>query len=240
MKMFQEIVDINGIDITFLKSDRAKRVNITIKPFKGVIVSVPILVSFYQAKKFVKQKINWIESSLSKIKKNEDKLTIFTVNTEFKTRSHILNIYRCDVLYPESIIRAGKIDISVPIDCSLSDLNIQKEIRVGIEKALRQEAKTYLPNRVNSLANKHRFKFNNLVIKNTKTRWGSCSYLNNINLSLHLMRLPDHLIDYVILHELVHTKVKNHSIDFWQLLDTVSVGAKLLDKELRRYNIVIY
>ena len=53
MKIFQEIVDINGINITFLKSDRAKRVNITIKPFKGVIVSVPILVSFYQAKRFV-------------------------------------------------------------------------------------------------------------------------------------------------------------------------------------------
>ena len=60
------------------------------------------------------------------------------------------------------------------------------------------------------------------------------------DLSLHLMRLPNHLIDYVILHELVHTKVKNHSRDFWQLLDIVSGNAKKLDREVKEYSIEIY
>lgn len=54
------------------------------------------------------------------------------------------------------------------------------------------------------------------------------------------MRLPDHLIDYVILHELVHTVHHNHSKNFWKLLDTVTGGAKILDKELRKYRIEIY
>ena len=77
-------------------------------------------------------------------------------------------------------------------------------------------------------------------MRNSKTRWGSCSYENNINLNLHLMRLPNHLIDYVILHELVHTKIKNHSKDFWNLLDVVTGNAKNLDRELKNHHTKIY
>ena len=58
--------------------------------------------------------------------------------------------------------------------------------------------------------------------------------------SIHLMRLPDHLIDYVTLHELVHTVHHNHSAGFWNLLDDVSGGAKRLDKELRKFRLAIY
>ena len=54
------------------------------------------------------------------------------------------------------------------------------------------------------------------------------------------MRLQDHLIDYVILHELVHTKIKNHSRDFWNMLDLVTGNAKNLDKELKNYRTKIY
>ncbi|MCW8824058.1 MAG: M48 family metallopeptidase, partial [Ignavibacteriaceae bacterium] len=59
-------------------------------------------------------------------------------------------------------------------------------------------------------------------------------------LSIHLMRLPDHLINYVILHELVHTVHHNHSERFWSLLNSVTGSAKNLDKELRKYRIAIY
>ena len=83
-----------------------------------------------------------------------------------------------------------------------------------------------------------------LRIKNwqlkTKTRWGSCSFKNNINLSLHLMRLREELIDYVILHELVHTKVKNHSREFWTTLDIYCPKSKSLDKELKKYSLRFY
>ena len=54
------------------------------------------------------------------------------------------------------------------------------------------------------------------------------------------MMLPDHLIDYVILHELAHTKVKNHGVHFWNLLDKVSGNAKGLDKEVKQYRIGVY
>ena len=54
------------------------------------------------------------------------------------------------------------------------------------------------------------------------------------------MRLPDHLIDYVLLHELAHTKVKNHSIDFWSYLEKLMKGSRGFDKELKKFNILIW
>ena len=122
----------------------------------------------------------------------------------------------------------------------VKSLDIQQKIRVAIEETLRKEAKDYLPQRVKELAEKNSFRFKKVSVRNSKTRWGSCSYDNNINLNLHLMRLPNHLIDYVILHELVHTKIKNHSRDFWNMLDLVTGNAKNLDKELKNYRTKIY
>ena len=121
----------------------------------------------------------------------------------------------------------------------LSDV-FDEEFEKLKERAWRKEAKEYLPKRVEELASKNKFDYKKVAVKNSKTRWGSCSFDNSINLSLHLMRLPDHLVDYVILHELVHTKIKNHSRDFWQLLDIVSGNAKKLDREVKDCRIQIY
>ena len=82
------------------------------------------------------------------------------------------------------------------------------------------EAKKYLPERVEKCATQFGFFFRNVKIRNAVTRWGSCTHNNDINLSLHLMRLPDHLIDYVILHELAHTIHKNHKNNFRKMLES--------------------
>ncbi len=67
-----------------------------------------------------------------------------------------------------------------------------------------------------------------------KTRIGNS---NNINLNIKLINLPKELLDYVIIHELVHTKVKNHSKDFWAELDKYTDSrAKELAKKLKKYN----
>ena len=91
--------------------------------------------------------------------------------------------------------------------------------------------------RINELADKYGFLFNKVSIRNQKTRWGSCSIKNNISLNIQLMRLSNSLIDYVILHELVHTVVKNHSILFWNTLDIYVNDAKKIDNRLKQYHI---
>ena len=238
--MESHFFNIEGVDINFFRSNRARNLNITIKPFVGVRVSVPYHVSFNKAKEITKEKIHWIKSHLSKMKKAEEKFTIFDFDTKFQTRDHILCIKHSETDNISSSISNNKISVSIPNSLEISDNEIQNYIRKAIERAWKKEAKSYLPFRVKELAEQYNFKFKNVTIKNSKTRWGSCSFDNNINLSLHLMRLPDYLVDYVILHELVHTKIKNHSKDFWQMLDIVSGNARKLDRKVKEYRIQIY
>jgi len=102
---------------------------------------------------------------------------------------------------------------------------------------LRKEAKEYLPQRTEQLANEHGFSYISVTVKNLSSRWGSCSAKNRINLNIHLMRLPQNLLDYVILHELTHTIHKNHGKDFWQALDNLTDGkAKQLKDEIKKYS----
>lgn len=93
----------------------------------------------------------------------------------------------------------------------------------------------YLITRCKELAQKHQFAVKNISLRRQKTIWGSCSGLNNISLNSNLVFLKDELIDYVILHELTHINVKNHSFRFWKELQRVLPNAIKLDKELRTY-----
>ena len=105
-------------------------------------------------------------------------------------------------------------------------------------RELRIKALEYLPGRLQALAKINRFEYSGVKISKSKSRWGSCSSKKNINLSLFLMRLPLHLIDYVILHELCHTIEMNHGPQFWELLENTCNGrARLLRKELKTYRL---
>ncbi len=106
-----------------------------------------------------------------------------------------------------------------------------------IDKA---EAKSMLTGRLKYLAEKHRFTYTRVFIRNQRTRWGSCSTKNNINLNIKLAKLPAELIDYVILHELVHTRKKNHSRAFWVEIDKLVEDGRKMDLMLKSYGIGIY
>ncbi len=95
-------------------------------------------------------------------------------------------------------------------------------------------AKLLLTKKLINLAEQYGFSINKVSIRNQKTRWGSCSSLNNINLNIKLVKLPGELVDYVLLHELVHTEIKNHSRAFWSELDYYVGDAKKLDKKLKK------
>ena len=226
--------------IVFVRSRRAKRLNISMKPFQAVRVAVPRGVSYTHAEKFVYKRLDWIKRHRLRMQEAENKRTIFDEHTQFVTRHHQLHIVRSDS--ETLVVRVGKgtIHVICPYSIEITNQEVQTIIREGIERAWRKEAKAYLPGRVKALAAQHGFTYKQVFIKNTKTRWGSCSSKNNINLSLHLMRLPDYLIDYIILHELVHTVVKSHGQKFWSLLDKITGNARKLDAEVKHYDMRIY
>ena len=99
-------------------------------------------------------------------------------------------------------------------------------------------ARHVLIGRLSEIANVHGFTYAKVTIRKQKTRWGSCSAKNNISLNINLVRLPETLRDYVMLHELVHTRIKNHSKEFWSELDqAVGGNAKALAKKVRYYQL---
>tara|TARA_B100002051_G_C16675363_1_gene606807 strand:- start:479 stop:1027 length:549 start_codon:yes stop_codon:yes gene_type:complete len=104
----------------------------------------------------------------------------------------------------------------------------------------KENARQLLTKRLYELAQKYDFQYNKVSIRSQKTRWGSCSSKNNISLNKKLLHLPNDLIDYILLHELVHTRVKNHSKDFWNELETVVPNARSIDKQLREYQYCLF
>jgi len=239
--MSEKIIYIDGVgNVLFRHSKRARHLSISIRPFVGVRVSIPIRMNYESAVRFVTERKLWINKHLAKMKEFEDMQSQFDENSSYSTKHHKLNLRKAERKSISIRLSKGKINVVYPTELNPNSSELQKAIRRGIERALKIEAKTYLPDKVKELAEKCGFKFNNLALKNIKSRWGSCSRKNNINLSIHLMRLPDHLINYVILHELVHTVHHNHSIRFWTMLNSLTGRAKSLNKELKKYRIAIY
>jgi predicted metal-dependent hydrolase len=101
----------------------------------------------------------------------------------------------------------------------------------------RAEARRVLTDRVAELARAHGFTYNKVFVKSQRTLWGSCSGKNNINLNVSLLHLPEELRDYVILHELVHTRHKNHSPAFWREMNRLVGDGKRFQRRLRAHKL---
>ncbi len=106
------------------------------------------------------------------------------------------------------------------------------DIFLAVDK---REAKRKIIARLAELAKQHEFHYKKVSIRNQRTRWGSCSAKGTISLNIKLVALPQDLADYVLLHELVHTKIHNHSPKFWQELDKYISNGKAKAKELVEY-----
>ena len=101
------------------------------------------------------------------------------------------------------------------------------------------EAGEKITDRLHQLAEIHGFTCNKITIRQQKTRWGSCSPKNTISLNIKLALLPIELSDYVILHELVHTRIHNHSRRFWAELDKYVTDSKAMAKRLRMNEMIL-
>jgi predicted metal-dependent hydrolase len=149
----------------------------------------------------------------------------------------------------------GVVRVSVPVrvnlDRAMEFVNLKKDWirkhRIRAEQAIKNdaglqarinninkvEAAHKLIARLGFLAEKHGFAVNKITVRDQKTRWGACSPGNNISLNLKLVLLPDELADYVILHELVHTRHHNHSRQFWTELDKYVDRSKQVARRLK-------
>ena len=98
----------------------------------------------------------------------------------------------------------------------------------------REQARRFVENRISYFNKFYNFKINRIAIKNTGTRWGSCSSMKNLNFNYKIIYLRSALADYLIVHELCHLGELNHSKRFWTLVSKTTSDYIKFNKELRR------
>jgi len=234
--MKSKVLKIDGLGtVEITRRKRAKNIVLRVYGTELIKVSLPYWTSYRAAINFVRKSTSWINKRFAENRSKSSQLSLFDVSKKFNLKSHE---YRFQSILVESTnvrIKDGVIEINYPESKNIYDGEVQNAVKRGYFQALRKEAKEYFPEKLNGLARKFGFKYKKLYLKNAISQWGSCSHRNNINLSIHLMKLPDDLIEYVMVHELVHTKEKNHRAGFYEKLGSIYKNYKVYEKRLKNY-----
>jgi len=217
---------------TIRRSQKAKRMRLSIKSNGELTLVLPRFVPEIAGKAFVQANRLWI-------KRHQDKLALkvsdfqqyeFITGTGlvfFDQKKYTIKIIRALNSKPTYVLEADKLSLKVP------HKNSQESIKSLIEKFYRDQAREYLSARSQHFATWLGTDFNELRIKNTKSRWGSCSSKKNLNYNWRIMMAPKEVIDYLVIHEVCHLKQMNHSAKFWALVESLDPDFKIHKKWLR-------
>lgn len=224
-------VRINSRARHIIMRPHADGVTVTIPPYTPQHTLLDTLEQY-------REKLHTRQQALKQAKP-EDRTHVRLIDQNFKIENDIitltLEIGTRNTFYSKS--GPGQTTIICPPNTPFEEPECQQWIHRVIEQALKQQAQRILPEHLRALSALHDLPFNQCKVNVSKGRWGSCSARKDINLSCYLAILPAHLREYVMLHELCHTREMNHSPRFWTLLDSITSGrAKELRNELKKYN----
>ena len=194
-----------------IRSNR-KTLSLSINENADLVVRAPHRVSFNEIQKFISEKSAWIDNKQSLIKAQ--------LEDNENQHSSLQYLYLGN-LYPLKIDNSNVEPISFN-GHMFTITNVNREtISLPLKSWYKKRFIEVALPRLSYFSDKHKLKVNQIRVKEQKTLWGSCSSKNNINLNYLLIMAPMKVIDYVIVHELVHTIHKNHSAKFWQKVETI-------------------
>lgn len=225
--MAQTLQDSEFGTITIKRSALAQSVRLKIDREGLLVVSMPMRTPLYFAKQLINEAREQVRQSLSK---TSQQLTVLQ-HGERIGKSHRLALRQGDTLHGRII--GMFIEVTVPTHQSNDSPEVQSYIKAFVLKALRAQAKAYLARQLEHLAQTHGFTYKTVRFSNAGTRWGSCSSNGTISLNIWLMQLPFELIDYVIIHELCHTRQMNHSPAFWGLVESIMPDFRTRRRDLK-------
>jgi predicted metal-dependent hydrolase len=216
-------------DIAIRRSVRSSSVRISVAPNGSLKASLPPYAPIFMLKRLV----NSSRSELRKMLERHQPAYDIT-HGALIGKSHRIAIVRAKT----SAVKRYKQQITVLLapHADVADPDIAKQIRKEVTNALRLEAKSYLPKRLRYLADQLGYDYDKVRFSHASSRWGSCSSNGTISLNIALMKLPFELIDYVLVHELSHTKQMNHSQKFWSLVERGDPSYKLHRKLLKSHS----
>ncbi len=186
---------------------KRKTLSLQISDSAELLVRAPNRLSVKKIENFIHKKQYWIEKKQTLIK-----------NTKRKMHYHEDEVFLyLGSTYPLKLIHMKKPQIHFDGGCFHLSGDGETHFHAWYKNAFRNIA---LP-RLDYYADLHQLNYNKVYLKAQKTRWGSCSHVNNINLNYLLIMAPMSVIDYVIVHELAHIKHKHHQSEFWQLVEYI-------------------
>jgi predicted metal-dependent hydrolase len=232
--MSKKTIEIDGIgNVSLIKRRGNNHIRLSFARDGSVRVSLPFYISYQAGIEFAHSRLDWIQ-------KHRPVANIHLSDGDRIGKAHRLKINVSDVVHnPRVSLKENTVVVSCPVDIPVTHKSVQKAAERGALKALKREADQLLPQRLRILAAKYGFNFSSVSTKRLSSRWGSCSQAKEIILNTYLMQLPWELIDYVIIHELIHTEHLNHSEDFWERFEKVLPDAKKRRKILKTYRTAI-
>ena len=225
------IVDKEFGEIKIRKNKLARSVKLSV----GVDGSLRASIPYYSPEFAVRRLVNGNRDEIRKMLATHNAKNSYQ-DGDLIGKTHTLFLRHFDGENIKISFEGNQILFQIPENLPFKSPIIQAEIRKIVAKILRKQAKAYLPRRISFLAEKYDFNFEKLRFSHTGTRWGSCSSSGTISLNIALMNLPHHLIDYVIIHELCHTRQMNHSKKFWAEVSKYCPDYKKCIQEMKQFS----
>lgn len=215
-------MDFNRIKI--VKSKR-KSLCIEILDNQEIILRVPLKAKEKDIINFILKHKNWIEKKLKILKDREGKYR--PKNFVDGEKFLFLGNY-----YELNLVEKQKVSLLFNDGFYLKKSKRERAKEI-FKKFYKNKAKDIISERVKFYAEKYGFKYNKIKITSANKRWGSCTHKNNLNFSYRLVMAPLDIIDYIVVHELVHTKNKTHKKSFYDEISKILPQYKLKEKWLK-------
>lgn len=222
-------------------SSRAKYMRLTISLEKGLVVVVPKSMNQRRMAtlipEFVRDKQQWLNAAIEKLHarrqlKPDIEHCQLPEKISLIASGHIFSITYCSLPKAEgSLILRQRDKYALEISGAAEN---KQQVFVLLEAFFKDYARTYLKLGLDKLSHEFNLPYNRLTIRAQKTRWGSCSSKKNINLNYRLLFIEKNLLDYILLHELVHTVHMNHSKAFWLYFESLMPDARRRDKQVNQ------
>ena len=189
---------------------KRKTLSLTIDENAELVIRAPLRLSIKKIQDFINEKENWINRKQAIIQNQIKDVT-----------SNQNKLLYLGSLFPININQSATKDLMFTGEEFIANSIEPNPLSLSIKKWYKKKFREIAIPRVTYFAEQHNLMVNQIRIKNQKTMWGSCSSKNNINLNYLLLMAPMKVIDYVIIHELVHTIHRNHSIEFWSSVESI-------------------
>ena len=207
-----------------IKSKR-RSISLIIKNNGEFIVRAPQKTNDCDIFRFINQKANWI------INKRVEQINNSVIPLSFDRIENIMLLGKqYEIVYSDvTRTKITETQLIVPKD----------KAKARLIAFLKSFAKKHMIQRVKLISELFQFKYESISISSAKTCWGSCSANNKLHFTYKLIMCPEDVIDYIVLHELCHTKVKNHSAKFWSLVQSCNPHYKIHEKWLKKNRAII-